>query len=382
MPWGHEKITMNRGAMEADESLFAAADDAGLSLRAIHGKCGWAFNDIVQDCTAFALKRMPNQGLGGYATRSLARGECILTEQPLLHWKVVKGEAITHEGVEARLSAQSKDAQRAFWSLSQNAEHGTMKHAFGIWLTNAYPTDGTSADPDERSSAVFTHICRLNHSCSPNLHCHWNATLGAQTVYALCDIEQGEELTVSYLPTLERPRATRRDALQANFGFTCQCVSCSLTGNALAASERRRTRLEGLEEAMRAAADPSRAADAMRAAMSSGADFRTAAGQQKLRSVQSKLRAEGMALIEERLSLLEQEGSVHAARAWGMLEGAAKLCTLLGDSVEAGRWNAKAAKCALLALGRESAEFEKYAALIRGGGGGSGVRATAKGGRA
>ena len=75
MPWGHEKITMNRGAMEADESLFAAADDAGLSLRAIHGKCSWAFNDIVQDCTAFALKRMPNQGLGGYATRSLARGE-------------------------------------------------------------------------------------------------------------------------------------------------------------------------------------------------------------------------------------------------------------------------------------------------------------------
>ena len=42
-----------------------------------------------------------------------------------------------------------------------------------------------------------------------NLHCSWNAALGAQTLYALRDIERGEELTISYLPTLERPRAAR-----------------------------------------------------------------------------------------------------------------------------------------------------------------------------
>ena len=43
--------------------------------------------------------------------------------------------------------------------------------AFGIWLTNAHPTDGsnrTELDASaERSSAVFTHNARLNHSCSP-----------------------------------------------------------------------------------------------------------------------------------------------------------------------------------------------------------------------
>jgi hypothetical protein len=270
--------------------------------------------------------------------------------------------------VEARLSAQSNAVQRAFWALCQNAEHGTVKHAFGIWLSNAYPTDGSDAQSAERSSAVFTHICRLNHSCNPNLHCSWNAALGRQTVYALCDIESGQELTVSYLPTLERPRETRRAALRRLFGFTCECPACSLSGDALAASERRRARLERLEEEMRAAADPSRAADAMRAAMASGADMRTAAGQQKLRALQGQLRRESVALIEERLSLLEQEGGVHAARAWGTLEAAAKLCTMLGDRAEAGRWNAKAAKCAMLALGRESAEFSRYAALMRGGG--------------
>ena len=38
-----------------------------------------------------------------------------------------------------------------------------------------------------------------------------------------------------------------------------------------------------------------------------------------------------------------------------------------GILAEAGRWNAKAAKCALLALGRDSADFRRYAALIRDG---------------
>ena len=61
---------------------------------------------------------------------------------------------------------------------------------------------------------------------------------------------------------------------------------------------------------------------------------------------------------------------MHAARAWGVLEAASKQCTLLGDPAEAGRWNAKAAKYALLALGRESAEFLRYSALIRGSRGG------------
>ena len=66
--------------------------------------------------------------------------------------------------------------QRTFWSLCQNQAHGSVKHAFGIWLTNAYPTDGMHADAAERSSAVFAHICRLNHSCCPNLH-GWHVRL-------------------------------------------------------------------------------------------------------------------------------------------------------------------------------------------------------------
>ena len=227
-------IAMDRETAESDAELFVTAADAGLSLRAtLHGSCGWSFtHDEVPACGAFAVRRAPSQGLGGFATRNFTRGECVLTERPLYHWKVAKGDEITPEAIEAKLSTQSEAVQRAFWALCQNPAHGSVKHAFGIWLTNAYPTDGSDAEPAEQSSAVFAHICRLNHSCSPNLHCSWNAALGAQTVYALCDIESGAELTVSYLPTLEHPRVHRRAALLDGWGFSCACTACSLVGDA------------------------------------------------------------------------------------------------------------------------------------------------------
>jgi len=371
MPWGDVAFSMDRRTKEEDAVLLVNAANAGLSLRAVAGMCFWAFEDEVPGCEAFTLRGTPDAGICGVAARSFVRGERVLTEKPLVHW-IAKGD-ITPEALEARLSAEAPPVQRVFWALSQNAVHGTVKHAFGIWLTNAHPTDGsTRTELDavaQRSSAVFAHNARLNHSCSPNLHCSWSATLGAQTLHALRDIDIGEELTISYLPTLERPRAVRRDALLSGFGFPCACCACSLSGGALRASETRRARLEVVEGEMRAASDPSRAADAMRKALAAGADVATAAGQRRLRALQQRLRAEGVALAEERLSLLEQEGAVHAARAWGALEAASRLCSMLGDREEAAKWNAKAAKCALLALGRESAEFVRYAALIRGAGG-------------
>ena len=174
MPWGHMAIAMDRRTKEEDAVLLVAAADAGLSLRAkVDGRCYWAFSDEdkVPGCGAFTLQHTPSAGLCGIATRSFVRGECLLTERPLLHWVVAKGEEITPEGLEARLSSEGPPVQRAFWALSQNAVHGSVKHAFGIWLTNAHPTDGsnrTELDASaERSSAVFTHNARLNHSCSP-----------------------------------------------------------------------------------------------------------------------------------------------------------------------------------------------------------------------
>ena len=100
-------------------------------------------------------------------------------------------------------------------------------------------------------------------------------------------------------------------------------------------SETRRDRLAVLDGFIRAATDPSRAAQAMRSALASGVDPRSASGQQTLRALQAKLRTDGLALLEERLRLLEAESPVHAARAWATLE----LCALMAVGMRSeGSW--------------------------------------------
>eukprot|EP00966_Prymnesium_polylepis_P142687 3294305-Prymnesium_polylepis.1 len=106
---------MDRRTKEADALLLVTAAGAGLSLRAqTDGRCFWAFSeeDKVPGCQAFTLQHTRDAGVCGIAAGAFKRGECVLTERPLLQWAVAKGEEITPEGLEARLSAEAQPVQR------------------------------------------------------------------------------------------------------------------------------------------------------------------------------------------------------------------------------------------------------------------------------
>jgi len=91
------------------------------------------------------------------------------------------------------------------------------------------PLDGT---------AMYQTTCKMNHSCSPNVVARYryssrSAAEGGQwgrnhPLYVECvalrDIDENEELTISYIMSNE-PLAKRKKAL-ANYGFTCKCVKC------------------------------------------------------------------------------------------------------------------------------------------------------------
>ena len=70
----------------------------------------------------------------------------------------------------------------------------------------------------------------LNHSCEPNCSYegYYDAERGAPgiRVYAEEDIEEGEEVTISYV-TRTAPWEERRDKLKAMYGFDCACARCS-----------------------------------------------------------------------------------------------------------------------------------------------------------
>lgn len=76
-------------------------------------------------------------------------------------------------------------------------------------------------------SLLYPTVARINHSCTPNVHSHFRASSGADFVYALRDIQPGEEIEISYLD-LTMPRA-RRQHRATGWSFECRCPACSGT---------------------------------------------------------------------------------------------------------------------------------------------------------
>ena len=353
------------------------------------------------------LRDVPGCGVGAFATRALKRGECILAELPLLEWRLEAGQPVTKASLEARVSTLSPMAAEHFFALCQNAEHGDVKTAYGIWLSNAFPTDGTNAgtsptraaDAGRRSSAVYTTYCRLNHSCVPNVHGAWNPTRRRQTMFALRDIERGEQLLVSYLAVLDQPRDARRAELASSFGFECRCTRCQLSGASLAQSDARQRRLLQLRHEIASAisVDGFRAEVASLVCERAGGDSASVdgggggagagagagassdeisdlerllvqasafpSGRRALLEVSRRRLERGVDLLEERLGLLEAEGD--AALAWDTLDCASRHCKGMGDAVRAKLSGARAAQCARLALGTDSDEYRRFSASAR-----------------
>ena len=66
---------------------------------------------------------------------------------------------------------------------------------------------------------------------------------------AICDLEKGEELSISYIG-FWHPSQFRKQYLWQNYNFKCMCSLCGSTPEALAASDARRTRYDQLEDSV------------------------------------------------------------------------------------------------------------------------------------
>jgi hypothetical protein len=87
-----------------------------------------------------------------------------------------------------------------------------QNHLLAIFRSNAYNTG-------EESITLFPKIARINHSCRPNAGNWWSEATEKRTIFAARDIQEGEKITVSYIPLL-RTTADRQARLQ-QYGFKC-----------------------------------------------------------------------------------------------------------------------------------------------------------------
>ena len=212
-----------------------------LSRRA-DGRTLWQLCEKVETShLGFEVRPLPGKGLGVIVTRiaSFARGERILCEEPLIAWRSSPGPSGTHDWNSLESQVEADTRRDDFYSLCDkfsDSGNGLAKTARGIWNSNSFPmediiADGLAAAKDGvHRSAVYRLCSRINHSCRPNCFAAWNALLGRQTLHALRDIGQGEELTVAYVGGAEAGvRASRRQMLADKYHFDCACEACSLT---------------------------------------------------------------------------------------------------------------------------------------------------------
>ena len=210
---------------------------------------------------AFQVSPSPRTGgVGLFATRMISRGALILSEAPLFTLPAKR----TNSTVMSALSQRTREEQRDFfalWNAFKTARKGrrALLPALGIFETNALPCGsgagsekeetGWKAGPCGPSEGVFLQASRLNHSCRPNVCRWWDAEMQEMRIRALRDIDQDEELVMSYVGVdILKARAERLAEIEEALWFVCTCEACMLEGEECLESDRKRAAVRRLFE--------------------------------------------------------------------------------------------------------------------------------------
>jgi hypothetical protein len=194
---------------------------------------------------AYCVKPVSGKGNGLVATRRLFPGEWILEEIPLLQAETedFKSETFVASVVGELSKNKRKKFQRLYNAFPEHSDVGILK-------TNCY-----GLGCDESRSGVFDKLSHVNHSCRPNAERWWDPDRGMETLYAVREIQENDEITVAYTWCSGKSREERQSYLLRGWRFECHCECCALTGNDRTLSDKRR-RLIGKVDDMVGAYDP------------------------------------------------------------------------------------------------------------------------------
>ncbi|KAJ7590291.1 hypothetical protein C8J56DRAFT_1140184 [Mycena floridula] len=193
---------------------------------------------------AYRIAETPDKGLGMFATRKIARGDFVLAERPLIFlprsvrvgsnvkWyseaqvmQIMKYEI--EKVFEAAVGQLNDEEKRDLMALHNN-------HTQDGPILDRQRTNGFSKFPGLKDKgpaatagfydAMFKDGARINHSCSPNVVLQWDMASFSMQYCVRRDIEQDEEITISYY-SLCQPASIRQETLDT-FGFKCSCTAC------------------------------------------------------------------------------------------------------------------------------------------------------------
>ena len=120
----------------------------------------------------------------------------------------------------------------------------------GIFQSNSIPIrECDKLKGKDLGTAVFRNICRINHSCKPNVVWSFNQAKKTKEVRATKTILAGEEVSACYIDPLSMAE-DRQKMLSARFNFMCSCEICSLPPDHLKENDKLRREILGLNNNM------------------------------------------------------------------------------------------------------------------------------------
>jgi hypothetical protein len=201
----------------------------------------------------FRLLQVSDKGHGLVASQSIKRGTCIIEETPIIRLQPTTSEQESEMALARQLSELSSEKATTIDELYYDpckVDPRLLQDSrlTGIRMAIFHTNSVSMGDAGQYGTGLFPLFSRLNHSCNANVHHSFNVTTGKETVYAVRQINKGEELVTSYMPTAWRTRKQRTEHLQQGWGFSCACKVC--VGPNAANSERRRERMLEIDQAL------------------------------------------------------------------------------------------------------------------------------------
>ena len=159
-------------------------------------------------------------------------GDKILEERPIIEGRTSDFKSL--QWVKIAVDKLLPINREKFYQLQNSFRE---KEEVGIMETNCY-----GLGCDNVLSGLFEVLSRINHSCIPNAERWWDLEREVETLYAIRDIKENEEITVAYSGEIYyRPLSERQDLISRGWRFRCLCQCCKLSDpEAIAASDRRR----------------------------------------------------------------------------------------------------------------------------------------------
>lgn len=172
-------------------------------------------------------------GKGLFATRSFRPGEIVFHETPFFKVPTFSCENnldIMEDSVRFELNNPANfKVKKKFFALSDKYElSGQEKTAVGIIETNGLPMGEAKKGKPPEEAGMYEIMCRMNHSCVPNVHHQYNLLLKRHEIRCIRRIEAGEEILTNYFYVAGKTFEERQRLQKEKWNFNCCCTRCSL----------------------------------------------------------------------------------------------------------------------------------------------------------